>query len=103
MVKVGGRVLFLRTAEVRWIEAEGNYVRLHAGGESYLLRETMSALEQKLDPGRFLRVHRSTIVNLDEVRELRPWFAGDYIVALKDGTELRLSRGYRARLEERLR
>lgn len=102
MVKVRGRVLFLRVSEIRWIEAEGNYVRVHVGEESYLVRETMSALEQKLDPARFLRVHRSTIVNLDEVRELRPWFAGDYVVALHDGKELRLSRGYRSKLEERL-
>jgi two-component system LytT family response regulator len=102
MVKVDGRVIFVRSQEADWVEAEGNYVRLHVGTQSYLVRETMSALEARLDPRRFARVHRSTIVNLDQVRELRPWFAGDYLIALKDGTELRLSRGYRARLEERL-
>jgi two-component system, LytTR family, response regulator len=102
MVKVGGRVIFLRAGEIDWVEAEGNYVRLHAGKQGYLVRETMSALEQRLDPRQFVRVHRSTIVNLDQVRELRPWFAGDYLIVLKDATELRLSRGYRAKLEERL-
>jgi len=102
MVKVGGKVLFLRAEEIDWIEAEGNYARLHVGKQAYLVRETMSALEGRLDPRRFLRVHRSTIVNLDQVRELRPWFAGDYLVILRDGTELRLSRGYRARIEEKL-
>jgi len=102
MVKVGGKVLFLRANEIDWIEAEGNYVRLHVGKQAYLVRETMSALEGRLDPRCFLRVHRSTIVNLDQVQELRPWFAGDYLIVLKDGTELRLSRGYRSKLEEKL-
>ena len=102
MVRSQGSVHFLRTAEVQWIEAEGNYVRLHVGARKYLIREKMGALEGKLDPARFLRVHRSTIVNLEQIRELRPWFSGDYIVALKDGTELRLSRSYRDKLGERV-
>lgn len=99
LVRSGDRVLLVRAAEVDWIGAEGNYAELHAGGRSYLIRETMGALEARLDPGVFLRVHRSAIVNLDRVRELRPCPGGDYRLLLSDGTELRLSRGYRARLE----
>ena len=72
---------------------------LHVGKQKYLVRGTMTSMEEQLDPRRFLRIHRSTIVNLDRVKEVRPWFAGDCIVVLKDGTELRLSRRYRDRLE----
>jgi hypothetical protein len=82
--------------EIDWIEASGNYVRLHVGGESYLFRETMNAMEAKLDPGKFLRIHRSTLVNLDRIKEMQPWFSGEHGILLRDGTELRLSRGYRA-------
>lgn len=99
LVRSGDRVLLVRTADVDWIGAEGNYAELHAGGRTHLIRETMAALEARLDPGAFLRVHRSAIVNLDRVRELRPCAGGDYRVLLADGAELRLSRGYRARLE----
>jgi two-component system LytT family response regulator len=98
MIKSGGHLFFLKTEEVDWIEAEGNYVRLHAGEASHLLRETVAALEAQLDPARFLRIHRSTIVNLDRVREIHPLFHGEYRVVLKDGTKLTLSRGYRDRL-----
>ena len=99
LVRSGDRVLLVRVAEVDWIGAEGNYAELHAGGRTHLIRETMGALEARLDPAVFLRVHRSAIVNLDRVRELRPSAGGDYRVTLADGAELRLSRGYRARLE----
>jgi two-component system LytT family response regulator len=102
LVKAHDRVLLVELADVDWIEAEGNYVRLHAGGASYLVRWKIGSLEERLDPRRFARVHRSTVVNLERVRELRPWFAGDLLVVLKDGTELKLSRGYRPKLEERL-
>ena len=102
MVKTQEKVVLLGTDEVDWVEAEGNYVRLHAGKASYLVRWKIGALEERLDPRRFVRIHRSTIVNLERVKELRPWFAGDFIVAMKDGTELKLSRGYRAELEKRL-
>ena len=102
MIKTEGRVFFARTAEIDWIEAAGNYVRLHMGRESRLLRETMTDLERRLDPARFLRIHRSTIVNLDRIREMHPWFSGEYTVIMQDGTKLKLSRGYRERLEERL-
>jgi two-component system LytT family response regulator len=102
LVKSGGRTVLLKIGEIDWIEAAGNYVRLHAGRERHLLRETMTALEEKLDPEQFVRVHRSTMVNLERVRELEPYFHGDYIVKLEDGTRLTLSRTYRERLEQRL-
>jgi two-component system LytT family response regulator len=100
-IKSGGSVYFLRTDEIDWVEAAGNYTRLHAGKQVHLLRETMTALETKLDPKRFARIHRSAIVNLERVRELQPYFHGDYIVLMQDGTQLTLSRNYRPRLGER--
>jgi two-component system LytT family response regulator len=102
MLRSQGRVFFIRTADIDWIEAAGNYVRLHAGRESHLLRVTMNALEQRLDPEHFLRIHRSTIVNIDRVRELHPWPSGEYTVVLRDGARLKLSRGFRERLAERM-
>lgn len=98
MIRSGGRLFFLRTDEIDWIEADGNYVRVHAGGASHQLRETITRLETQLDPTRFLRIHRSTIVNLDRVREIQPLFHGEHRVLLQDGTELTMSRGYRDRL-----
>jgi two-component system LytT family response regulator len=98
VIKTSGRVFFLKTDEIDWIEAEGNYVCLHVRKESYLLRETISSLEAQLDPQKFPRIHRSQIVNLDRIRELRPWSHGEYHVILHDGTELTLSRSYRERL-----
>jgi two-component system LytT family response regulator len=94
-----GRILFVAAADVDWIEAAGNYVRLHAGKESHLLRETMNSLETRLDPRIFARIHRSTIVNVGRIRELHHIFHGDYSVLLKDGTRLTLSRGYREQFE----
>jgi two-component system LytT family response regulator len=99
VVRSGGRVFFLRTSEIDWIEAASNYVRLHVGSSSHLLRETMNGIEARLDPARFLRIHRSTIVNLERVRQLEPWFHGDYAVILEDGTRLTLSRGHREKLD----
>ncbi|HMV49825.1 MAG TPA: LytTR family DNA-binding domain-containing protein [Blastocatellia bacterium] len=98
MVKSGGRVLFVKTEEIDWIEAEGCYARLHTGRQSHLLRETMSALEAQLDQQTFLRIHRSTIINRDRIRELLPQSHGEYSVVLQDGTQLRLSRSYRDKL-----
>lgn len=95
VVRSVGKMLLIDVADVDWIEAAGNYVRLHHGGESHLLRETMTALEGRLDPNRFVRIHRSTIVNLDRVKELRHILHGDYAVILRDGTRLTLSRGFR--------
>lgn len=98
VVKSRGRVLFLKIEEVDWIETSANYVELHAGKRSYLLRETLSALEGRLNPRQFARVHRSTIVNIDRIQELQPWSHSDFIVLLKDGTKLRMSRRYRENL-----
>lgn len=100
MVKSDGRIYFVRVDDIDWIEAAGNYVRLHVGKEQYLLRESLSALEKQLDPARFVRVHRSTIVHLERIRELQPAFHGDYVIVLRDGTELALSRSCREKLEE---
>ena len=98
MVKSGDRFVFVKDDEIDWVEADGNYVRLHVGEAEYLLRETIRGLEARLDPERFLRIHRSTIVNLDRVREIHPLFHGEYRVVLADQTKLTLSRGYRDRL-----
>lgn len=99
VIKNGGRVFFLETDEVNWIEAEGNYVRLHTDKKAHLLRETISSLEAQLDPKKFLRVHRSTIVRIDSIRELQPWFHGEYHIILHNGTKLTLSRNYREQLQ----
>lgn len=102
VVKAGGRVFFVRAEEIDWIEAAGNYVRLHIGGDAHLFRETMSALESQLDPDLFFRIHRSHIVNIERVKELQPWFNGEYVVLLRSGARLTLSRGYRDALLAKL-
>src|SRR3954471_22119688 len=102
VVKSGGRIFFVRTSEIDWIEAAGNYVKLHVGNDSHLIRETMNAVETKLSPDTFVRIHRCHIVNIEQVRELQPWFNGEYVVFLKNGTRLTLSRGYRERLQDRI-
>lgn len=101
-VKRAGRVLFLKTGEIDWIEAAGNYVNLHVGRESYLLRGRMSELEKRFDPEQFFRIHRSTIVNLDRVKELQLLFKGEGVVVLKDGRRLSASRSCSRRLQELL-
>jgi two-component system LytT family response regulator len=101
-VRTNGRVVFVKVDEIDWIEASDNYVCLHCGKDTHVLRETMSQAESRLDPARFLRVHRSAIVNLDRIRELQPWFRGDYRVILRDGTELTLTKSHREKLESRL-
>jgi two-component system LytT family response regulator len=98
VIKSGGRVFFLRAAEIDWVEAAGNYLRLHVGREVHLLRETLNGLEARLDPEQFLRIHRSTLVNVERIREIQPLFHGDGVVVLRDGTELPMSRGYRQQL-----
>jgi two-component system LytT family response regulator len=100
VVKSAGRLFFLRTDEIEWVESAGNYVCLHVRGESHLLRETMTSLEARLDPARFARIHRTAIVNIDQIKELQPLFHGEFQVVLQNGTELTLSRGYRDRLQE---
>ena len=103
LVKGDGQMYFVAVDDIDWIEAYGNYVRLHVGKGVHLLRETLGNIERKLDPSRFARVHRSSIVNLDRVARMDLWGAGDYVVLLKDGTKLKLSRWYRSRIEEKAR
>ncbi|HKQ99243.1 MAG TPA: LytTR family DNA-binding domain-containing protein [Pyrinomonadaceae bacterium] len=103
MIKTASRVFFLKADEIDWIAADDYYVKLHAGRKSHLLRETMNELEAKLDPEKFLRIHRSTIVNIDRIKELHPHFNGDYLVILHDGTELKLSRSRRQQLQSALK
>ena len=99
IVKTGGRVIFLDVEEIDWIEAEGNYVNVHTGEKSHLLRETISNLETQVDPKKFVRIHRSAIVNINRIQELQPWFHGEYRVILHNGTQLTLSRNYREKLQ----
>ena len=101
-IKSAGRIIFLSVNDIDWIEAADNYVQIHAGRDTHLLHGTMNSLEQKLDAGRFLRIHRSTIVNISRIRELHPMFHGEYTVVLKDGTKLTSGRSYRDRLQESL-
>ena len=91
VVKSGGRLFFLRADEIDWVEAAGNYVRLHVGTASHLLRETMNAIEGRLDPEKFFRIHRSRIVNMERIQELQPWLNGEYAVVLRTGARLTLS------------
>jgi hypothetical protein len=96
-IKDGGRIVYVKTNSIEWVEAEGNYVRIHAGKSSYLSLGTIGGMEQQLDPNKFRRIHRGTIVNIDCIRELQPWFNGCYRVILHSGVELSLSRGYRGK------
>jgi two-component system LytT family response regulator len=102
VVKSSGRVFFVRTEEIDWIEAAGNYVKLHVGTDAHLFRETMNSIEAKLDPHHFFRIHRSHIVNMERIKELQPWFNGEYVVVLQSGLRLTLSRGYREKLQDRI-
>jgi two-component system LytT family response regulator len=99
-VKTGdGRILVLRLNEVDWVEAHQDYVALHVGSKAWLVREAISALEPRLAPLGFVRIHRSTLLNIDRVRELRPLSRGEFMVVLFDGTERKLSRNYRGALD----
>jgi two-component system, LytTR family, response regulator len=102
VIKSAGRVFFMKITSLDWVEAYGNYVSLHAGGRTWLLRRTMHEMEAGLDPRIFGRLSRSAIVNLDSIRELVPVARGEYLVRLTDGSELKLTRGYREKLEARL-
>ncbi len=102
VIKSSGRIYFIRMRDIDWCEADGNYVRLHAGPQTHLVRGTMAHLESQLDRARFVRIHRSTIVNVDRIQELRSSFGGEYVVLLHDQTRLTLSRGYRDGLQARL-
>lgn len=99
MLKTAKGISFINTNEVDWIEAAGNYVKLHVKDSGYLLRETMNNIEAKLNPDKFLRIHRSSLVNIDRIKELQPLFNGDYIVILQNDAELNLSRNYHDRLQ----
>lgn len=103
MIKASGRVMLLKVEDIDFIEADGNYAKLHVGRKSHLLREKMHDLEGRLDPAKFVRIHRSIIVNLDRIKEMHPHFNGDYIVVLEDGRKLRLSRTRRENLDARLK
>lgn len=98
VIRTSGRVVFLDLNEIDWIEAAANYVKLHSGKESYLLREGIGHLATKLDPDRFVRIHRSSIVNVSRIRELQPCDSGEYIAVLRNGKELSCSRGCRPQL-----
>jgi len=102
LVKSNGRIYFVRTLDIDYCQAAGNYVRLHVGRDVHLVRETMGHLEGDLDPNRFVRIHRSTIVNIDRIEEFRPSFNGEFVVLLRHGVRLTLSRGYRDTLQARL-
>ena len=102
MIKSGGRIHFVRMADIDWCEAQGNYVRVHVGAQEHLVRDTMSHLESELDPQQFVRIHRSTIVNVDRIQEMQSSFNGEYVVLLRTGTRLTLSRGSREILQARL-
>lgn len=99
VIRAKGRVVFVKLSEIDWIEASANYVRLNAGKESHLVRESMSRILERLNPSHFIRIHRSTIVNFQQIKELIPVNSGEYVVVLKSGKELSCSRGYRAELE----
>jgi two-component system LytT family response regulator len=102
VIREVGRVVFVKPDEIDWIEAEGNYLRLHVGKESFLLRETMGAAQTRLAARKFLRLSRSTLVNLERVKEWQPLFHGDSAVILRDGTRLTLSRVYREQFDRLL-
>jgi two-component system LytT family response regulator len=95
LVREGEGFGFVETGRLDWLEAAGNYVRLHAAERSWLIRATLAAVQESLDPARFVRIHRSTIVNVERIREIQPWVGGDYVAILKDGRKLRVSRTHR--------
>ena len=99
-IKTEGRVLFLKANEIDWIETDGDHVKFHVGQQTYLHRTTLTRLEERLSPKIFLRIHRSIVVNVERVRELQPWFQGDYVLILADGTRLTSGRSYRERVRE---
>ncbi len=102
VVRSGSKLHFVREDDVDWIDAQGNYVRLHAQGREHLVRETMAGVEARLDASRFVRVHRSAIVNIERIVSLEPYFHGEYVLTMKDGAKLTSSRTYSGRLRELL-
>jgi two-component system, LytTR family, response regulator len=102
MIKQEGRTHFVRAEEVDWIESDGNYLRLHVGPKNHLVRGTISSWAERLDPRIFVRIHRRFLVNVERIQEVQPWFAGDSLVLLRDGTKLRLSRTFREAFQSRM-
>lgn len=102
VVKQDQRTIVVMLSDVQWIESDGNYIVLHAGRDRFQVRETLSSVESRLDPRRFMRIHRRTIVEMRAMKELQPWFGGDQIMILRDGTRLRVSRNYRAAVARRI-
>ena len=102
IIKAGGRIRFVKTDEISWIEADDKYVHLHTGKSAQMVRQTLGAMETQLDPTKFLRIHRSAIVNIERIQELQPMFSGEHVVVMEDGTKLTLSRKYRDKLFELL-
>jgi len=102
VIRSAGRIVFLRTDDVDWFEGCANYVQLHVGKSTHLLREKISTLEARLDPGKFIRIHRSSIVKIDRIKEMRSSGDGEHVVVLHDGSRLSLSRGYRERFQKLL-
>jgi len=98
VIRTRGKVSFLKPSEIDWIEADGKYAKLHVGRETHVVRQQLKRLEPRLAPHGFVRVHRSAIVNVDRIKELEPWFHGEYVVTLKDGTKLTSSAAHSAAL-----
>jgi two-component system LytT family response regulator len=98
-IKINGRIMVIRVADIDWIEADGDYVSVHVGGKTWLMRETIAAVELRLALSGFVRIHRSTLVNAERVKELQPQDKGEYTVVLNDGTDLKLTRHYRTSVE----
>lgn len=102
VIKSSGRIYFLKTEEIDWVESTSNYLSLHSGGKTHLIRETMGEFHSKLDPRKFLRIHRSTIVNSERIKDIQPLFKGEYVVTLTTGKRLKSSRGYRHEIQSLL-
>jgi two-component system LytT family response regulator len=103
LVRKEGSISFVMTADIDWIEASRNYMKLHVGNTVHVVRDRLHRLYETLDPRSFARVHRSTVVNLNRIKEIQPWFSGDFVVILRSGVQLRMSRHFRESLEQQLR
>jgi two-component system, LytTR family, response regulator len=99
VIKAGGRIYFLKVEEIDWVEGAGDYLSLHSGNQTHLIRETMGSFHAKLNPQKFLRIHRSTLVNIERIKDIRPLFKGEYLITLTTGIRLKASRGYRHELQ----
>ena len=102
-IRNDGRVRLLPVADIDWVESSDNHVKIHVGNNVYTIRHTLQNMEQSLSPADFVRVHRGSLVNVSRIKEIQPWFNGEYVVLLLDGTQVKTSRGYRGRLEALIR